>query len=107
MPFAGDFSAVSPGETKSFSIDFVAQLSTGETISSCTGAVAAYYGTDANATTIATGAAAFSGSVVLQKLGGVSQGFQPGVIYRWTVSVVTSLGATLINYGHIACMAIS
>ena len=107
MASVGDFSPVNPGETKTFSIDFAAQLAAGDSIVSCSGSVAAYFGTDANAATIALAPASKSGSVVLQSLGGVSQGFQAGVVYRWTATAVTANGMTLINYGHIACQSIA
>jgi hypothetical protein len=107
MPFAGDFSGVNPGETKVFSIDFGPQIATGDSIASCSGAVTTYYGNDTNAATIAIGPAQFLGTIVSQNLGGTSNGFQAGVYYRWTATAITTYGATLINYGHIACSAIS
>ena len=108
MPLVGDYTAVAPGELRSFSIDFSAQLAAGETISSSTAAVSAYLGTDANAVALAYGNTVNAGGVVSQLVGvNGANNFQPGVIYRLTITAITSAGQKLINWAHLACAAIS
>jgi hypothetical protein len=106
--FVGDFSTVSPGDIKTFSIDFAAQLGAGETISSVSGAVSVTSGSpaDPNAASLPVGAASKAGTVVSQMLG-ASSGFQPGVTYIWKVTATTSAGQSLVNHGHIPCAAVS
>jgi hypothetical protein len=46
MPFAGTFNPAIPGETKSFSIDFVNDIAAGDAIDRATGTLAVFYGSD-------------------------------------------------------------
>ena len=111
MPFAGTYSAVSPGEIISFSIDFGPQLAIGDSIDSShapTTTLTVYSGTDANAANLPIGTPTINGTIISQYIGHLSPtGFQQNVVYRWTVTVTTKLGATLINYAHIPCLSIN
>ena len=102
MPFAGDFSAVDPPERVPLSIDFSAQIPTGDSLASVTTTMAAYYGTDANASALLYGAPAYSGTVVTQWAG---PGWLPGVVYRLTMTAVTAKGATISLYAHTPAQA--
>ncbi len=106
MPYAGDFTAVTPGEQKSFSIDFSAQLATGETITSVASATltsSPLGKSDFNASALLLGSPTHTATVASQFVGGA---FQPNTIYVLTLSVVTSANQTLVNYGHIPCSPI-
>jgi hypothetical protein len=108
MPFAGTFNPAIPGETKSFSIDFVNDIAAGDAIDRATGTLAVFYGSDPNAAElVAPGPPAISGSVVTQILGYGPTGFQPGIIYRWTVTAETTGGWTLVAYAHLPCNAVA
>ena len=103
MPFCGNFSAVSTGDMKSFSIDLSAQIATGDAIATQTSAIAVVTGADPNAASLLFGSATKTGNVVSQWIGGA---FVPGVIYRWTLTVTTTLGSTLVNHAHLACLSV-
>jgi hypothetical protein len=106
-PAAGDFGQVAPGEIESFSIDFTAKLSAGDTLSSVASIVSTYLGgVDPGASALLQGSPVISGNVVSQFIG-ASNGFQAGVTYRWTAIAQTALGASLIAWGHIACIPIN
>ena len=110
MPFAGNVSAVSPGEVKSFTIDFSAQLATGETIASVTSSTlaAAPQGmADTNAPNLLQGSPAHTTTAVSQFIGATSNGFQAGALYIWTVTVLTSQAQTLVAFAHIPCTGVS
>jgi hypothetical protein len=105
-PAAGDFGQVAPGEIESFSIDFTAKLIAGDTLASVASLASTYLGIDPGASALLQGSPVISGNVVSQFIG-AANGFQAGVIYRWTAIAQTALGATLIAWGHIACIPIN
>lgn len=86
------------GVTATYTFDFAADLASGETISTqvCTAAV--YSGTDASPSSIISGAATASGSVVSQDITGGTE----GVIYQITCTITTSEGQTLKLVGLLA-----
>jgi len=109
MPLAGDFLPYStPGEMQPYAIDFAAQISTGESISSVTSALtvakvtpAGFNGTDLSPSTNLVGPPAFAGTVCSQNVGPL----QANVVYLLIFTVTTTAGRTLINYGHIYSQA--
>ena len=116
MPFANSYGAVSPGEIKSFSIDFSLKLKSGETITSVVSSTLEVEPTpprtllwlnasDANAANLLVGAPAINGAAVSQYIGAATNGFQPSVVYRWTVVIATSLGQQFSDYADIPCVA--
>ena len=91
------------GVTINATFDFTSQLAIGETIStqSCTCSV--YSGTDASPSSVISGSASASGTVVTQKLtGGVL-----GVIYNVLCTITTSVGQTLQQDGLLAIIPTS
>lgn len=106
MPQVGDWPPVDPPERIPLSIDFSPQLPTGDSLSATptapTATIAAYLGTDPNAAALLYGAAAISGTKVVQWVG---PGWLPGVIYRVTMTAQTTSGATISLYAHIAAQA--
>lgn len=105
MPFVGDFSAVDPTERVPLSIDFSAQIPSGDGLASvASSSLDAYYGTDANAASLLYGSAAKAGTVVTQWAG---PGWLPGVVYRLTLTCLTTNGATVSLYAHIACNSVN
>ena len=108
MPLVGDYTQVAPGELRSFSIDFSAQLASGETISAATAVVSAYLGSDPNAAALAVGATTYASGIVSQFVGhNGAYDFVAGVIYRLTITATTSAGQKLVNWAHLACAAVS
>ena len=106
MPFAGTFAPAIHGEMKSFSIDFAADLSPGDTLASATAAFSVFYGVDPNVAQLVVPPPAIAGSIVSQVLG-FGPGFQPGIIYRWTVTALTQGGWTIVSYAHLPCKAVA
>ena len=103
MPLAGSFSPVFPGELKSFSLDFAAQLALGETIASINSSTlvpANSWVNDPNASALLRGAPVLMGAVVSQLIGG-GAGFLPDARYIWLVSITTSLGQKLVVDAYI------
>ena len=80
------------GETRNYAFDFASGLASGETISTKVVTATVYSGTDASPSSIVSGAASSSGSVVTQAItGGVV-----GVIYELLCTITTSTGQTLL-----------
>jgi hypothetical protein len=104
MAFAGTFKAAIPGERKAFSIDFVNDLAAGDAIASVSTALTVFFGADASVASLKVSLPAVNGSVVSQ---GFGPGFQPGIIYRWTVTAKTEGGATLVSYAYLPCYALA
>lgn len=85
-------------ETKKYDFDFASQLAVGETISTqvCTATV--YSGTDASPSSIISGSASASGSVVTQAITAGTL----GVIYEITCTITTSASQTLVLSGFLS-----
>jgi hypothetical protein len=108
MPFAGTFNAVLPGETRPFSIDFINDIAAGDTIASASATIESFYGVDENVALLpAPGPPGIVGTTVIQTLGFGPYGFQPGIIYRWTVKAETAGGWVLISFAHLPCRAVA
>ncbi|WP_294538118.1 hypothetical protein [uncultured Rhodoblastus sp.] len=100
MPFAGDFlPPVSPGEALSFSMDFVKQIATGDSLVTVSTTLTVHSGTDALVASRLVGNPAISGTVVSQVL----EMLAPGVTYNLVFSAVTANGATIVNFGRVSC----
>lgn len=85
------------GDSDTIQFDFTSKLAVGETISTQSVTSAVYSGTDANAASMVSGAAAASGNVVSQLIAtspAVAGGLV-GVIYYLVCKITTSLGQTL------------
>lgn len=86
------------GETKFLSEDFASDLVIGVTISTKVVTASVFSGTDASPSTLISGAATSSGTVVSQKVtGGVL-----GVLYELLWQVTTSDGQTLQHASFLA-----
>lgn len=85
------------GETVKYEFDFAGQLASGETISTQTVTAAVYSGTDASPSSIISGSASASGSVVTQAITAGTI----GVIYELTCTITTSASQTLIITGYL------
>ncbi len=102
MPYGGDFSARSPGELRTFSFDFAADLASGDYLTGATATLTVYQGADPNANALLVGsptilASPSSGAmtVVAQQIGANSAnlaGFLANVIYAWAISATSHLG---------------
>lgn len=88
-------------ETAALAFDFASLLASGETISTQSVAAATYSGTDASPSSIISGSATASGSVVSQK---VTAG-TVGVIYLLTCTITTSASQVLNMVGYLAVPA--
>ena len=103
MAFVGDFTPASPNAVEGYSIDFALQIAAGDSIVSVSAALPVHYGTDAAASARLSGSPTFSGTVVTQTLSAL----QPGVAYNLILTAITTLGATLPNYGRVSCAPIA
>jgi len=101
MPFAGQqviSTSKKTGEIANVTFNFLSSLGASETISTQSVTATVYSGTDASPSSIISGSATASGTVVTQKLtGGVS-----GVIYQLLCSITTSLSQTLQQSSYLA-----
>lgn len=79
------------GETANYEFDFLSSLAIGETISTQSVAASVFTGVDASPSSIISGSATASGSIVTQKLtAGVV-----GVVYTLICTITTSASQTL------------
>jgi len=105
MPLIGDFPTVDPLERVPLSIDFAAQLPTGDSLAAVISvSLAAFEGTDGAAAALLSGSGTVSGTKVSQFAG---PGWIAGVVYRFSVTATTTSGATLSLYAHIACAPVN
>lgn len=88
------------GETLNLTFDFASKLASGETISTQSVAATVYSGTDASPSSIVSGAASKSGSVVTQAITGGTA----GVTYQLVCTITTSASQTLQLAGLLAVM---
>ena len=86
------------GETKTYQFDFASDLASGETLSSYSTVATVYSGTDASPSSIISGSASASGSIVSQKITAGTV----GVIYQLLCTAVTSASQTLQRSGYLA-----
>lgn len=86
------------GETKTYKFDFLSNLAIGETISTQTCTATVWSGTDASPSSIISGSASASGSIVSQKITAGTL----GVIYELLCTITTSAGQTLQQVGYLA-----
>lgn len=86
------------GETVKQTFDFAGLLASGETISTQTVTALTYSGTDASPSSIISGSASASGTIVTQALTAGTA----GVIYELTCQITTSASQTLQLTGYLA-----
>ena len=86
------------GETRAYTFDFTSKMTVGSTISTQSVAASVYSGVDASPSSIVTGSASASGTVVTQKItAGTS-----GVMYELLCTITTSDSLTLSLVGILA-----
>ena len=85
------------GETVTAQFDFASRLGT-ETISTQVVTAAVYSGTDASPSSIISGSASSSGSIVSQKITAGTE----GVVYKLLCTITTSGGQTLLMSAFLA-----
>lgn len=100
MALRADLPNLLAGEIANVTFDFAGRLASGETISTQAVVAALYSGTDASPTSLVTGSASASGSIVTQKL--TTVGRTLGAIYELTCTITTSAGQTLLLKGFTA-----
>ena len=110
MAYCGKFSPVTPGETKSFSLNLAAQLAAAaplpaDSIASITSVtILDPSGTDPNPSGLLISSPAITATTwISQKIGGA---FVPGVVYIIVMSCLTVNGQTLTNWAHLPCTGI-
>ena len=86
-----EFESKLVGETKNYSVDFADVLATSETISTKTVTATTYSGTDASPSSIVSGSATSSGSIVSQNITAGTL----GVVYQLLYQITTSSSRTL------------
>lgn len=86
------------GATQTYQFDFASLLAQGETISTQTVAATVYSGTDASPSSIISGSATASGTIVSQKITAGTL----GVIYQLKCTITTSASQTLVLTGYLA-----
>ena len=90
-----------PEETRLESFDYISRLGLTETLTSATATATVWIGTDASPSSVISGSASISGTVVTQ---GITGGID-GCIYLITVTAYTSLSQTLIIQSLLAVQA--
>lgn len=102
MPYTGsEFSVADTGESEIYGFDFVNELQHGETIASAQWAIIDTLSIDLAPASRATGAIMVEGSVVSQRLTGLTAGGR----YLLKAQVVTSLGNTLSLWSYARAQA--
>jgi len=79
------------GETSNYEFDFLSSLAISEAISTQSVAASVFTGVDASPSSIISGSASASGSIVTQKITGGTV----GVVYTLVCTITTSAGQTL------------
>lgn len=105
-----DFDPVNATESETFSLDFVNDLDTGETISSASVTLTVFQGTDMNPSSHLAGSPVISGTKVSQRIGGPAApggNLTAGVTYILAFTVSTSLTNARTLYSRIPCLAIN
>ncbi len=95
-----DFDPANSTESEVYSLDFVNELATGETLLSITSVTfTVFQGTDANPDSHVSGNPSITGSVASQRLVSLTS----GVTYTLAFTVLTSLSNTITLFSRIAC----
>lgn len=89
------------GAKKNVTFDFLSDLAIGETISTKVVAASVFSGTDASPSSLVSGAASSSGTVVTQLIDGIVGGVL-GVVYELACTITTSGGQTLRQTGYLS-----
>ncbi len=95
-----DFDPANPTEDEIYSLDFVNELSTGETLTSVYSVTfTVFQGTDADPSSHLSGSASIVGTVVSQRVAYLTS----GVTYTLAFTVLTSLNNYITLFSRIAC----
>lgn len=94
-----EFPALLPSAVQTLTADFGDLMAVGETVSTQSVAATVYSGTDSSPSSIITGSASASGTVVSQKIAAPSSA---GNVYTLTWTITTSLSQTLKKSGLLA-----
>ncbi len=94
-----DFDPEDVGENEVFTLDFVNDLASGETITSAVWKCEVKSGSDSQAASRLSGAPSNSGTKSSQRVAGLLT----GVTYRLTAVVTTSLSNVISLWSHVAC----
>jgi len=96
-----EFQSKTTDETKQLTFDYSSDLGAGETITSTAVSCSVWSGTDPSPTSLVSGSATISGSLVLQLItGGLA-----GVIYFVRCLATTNAGQVLPKGGYLAVLA--
>lgn len=99
-----DFDPANTTENEVYSLDFVNELATGETLSSVTTtSLTVFQGTDANPSSHLSGGSSITGSVVSQRITGLTA----GVTYTLAFTVLTNMTNTITLFSRVACRPVS
>lgn len=93
-----DFPPKPVSSTESRSLDFVNEIPAGDSISTKSVVASVYSGTDASPSSLISGSATSSGTIVTQNLTAGTL----GVMYKLTWTVVTAGGLMLVKTGFLA-----
>lgn len=98
-----DFDASDTTESEVYSLNFVNDLQSGETILSVVFAMTAAEGVDSDPSSRLDGAPSFIGTTAMQRV----TGLVTGVVYTLAATVTTSLGNRITLWSRIPCEVIS
>lgn len=89
------------GETVDIDFDMLSRLEVGQTIATAAVNISVFSGTDPNPTSMLSGVATISGTMIRQRV----MGGLPGVIYMVWASARTNNGEILINEATLAVLS--
>lgn len=95
------FEPLLDGAVKKVTFDFLGDLAIGETLSTAAVTASVFSGTDASPSSLVSGSASISGTVVTQLLSALAGGVL-GVVYELLCTVTTSAGQTLKQAGYLS-----
>ncbi len=98
-----DFDPANSTESEVYSLDFVNDLASGETLSSVSSVgLTVFQGTDASPSSHLSGSSSISGTVVSQRLATLTS----GVTYTLSFNVLTSQSNTITLFSRVACLPV-
>ncbi len=99
-----DFDPANSTESEVYSLDFVNEISTSETLSSVTSTtLTVYQGTDSDPSSHLSGISSITGTVVSQRITGLTS----GVTYTLAFTVLTNMSNTITLFSRVACRPVS
>ncbi len=95
-----DFDPANSTENEVYSLDFVNELASGEALLSITSiGFTVFQGTDADPTSHLSGTPSISGTIVSQRISGLTS----GVTYTLSMTVLTTQTNTITLFSRVAC----